>query len=153
MDEEVTIRRLTREDADGVRQLDAQILGRNRSATWDEYLERFLAVSKVSTISLPWAGSQVAEDGGKGVGFILSERQSTGYGLPIGARIVGIAVHPAYRRQGVGTRLITALQEYSRNTGIATIYSLLQANDARDAAFLQACDFQEAAVRVFKRNS
>ena len=43
MNQNTTIRRLRHDDADAVRELDKQILGQDRSHTWDQYVERFLA--------------------------------------------------------------------------------------------------------------
>ena len=69
---EITIRRLSEDDADRVRELDGLILGPDRSGTWDEYVGRFLATSKVSIMSTPTWGSFVAEEDRELVGFILA---------------------------------------------------------------------------------
>jgi ribosomal protein S18 acetylase RimI-like enzyme len=145
----VTVRRLKREDADAVRQLDGLILGADRSATWAEYMERFLAFSKLGTQVLPWSGSQIAEVKEGVVGFLLAERQSAGYGLPPGLRVVAIAVHPEFRQFGIGRKLIDALKADSRRQGIKYIYSIVQDRDERDGAFLAACGFEPAAVKVY----
>lgn len=145
----ITVRRLQRQDADAVRELDATILGEDRSATWDEYIDRFLAFSRLGTQALPWSGSQVAEIDGKITGFLLAERQSSGYGLPPGVRIVAIAVHPDYRNRGVGKRLINGLKADAKRQNIKHIYSVLQDRDERDADFLERCGFSPAKVKVF----
>lgn len=145
---EVTIRRLTDSDADDVRKLDGLILGPDRSGTWDEYVGRFLATSKVSVMSMPTWGSFVAEEDGEVVGFILAERQSAGYGLPPGVRIVAIAVHPEHRRKGIGRLLVQALKNDSKARGVRQIFSALRAEDERDLNFLVSCGFDGANVRV-----
>ncbi len=145
---EVTIRRLTDSDADDVRKLDGLILGPDRSGTWDEYVGRFLASSKVSVMSMPTWGSFVAEEDGELVGFILAERQSAGYGLPPGVRIVAIAVHPEHRRKGIGRLLVQALKNDSKARGVRQIFSALRAEDERDFNFLMSCGFDGANVRV-----
>ena len=145
---EVTIRRLTDSDADDVRKLDGLILGPDRSGTWDEYVGRFLATSKVSVMSMPTWGSFVAEEDGELVGFILAERQSAGYGLPPGVRIVAIAVHPEHRRKGIGRLLVQALKNDSKARGVRQIFSALRAEDERDLNFLVSCGFDGANVRV-----
>lgn len=145
----VTIRRLTRDDAEGVRDLDATILGQDRSSTWAEYVDRFLAFSRLGTQALPWSGSQVAETNGSVVGFLLAERQSSGYGLPPGVRVVALAVHPEFRGQGIGRKLINSLREDSSRQGMKHIYSVLQDQDERDADFLAQCGFKPAPVKVF----
>ena len=135
-------------DADDVRKLDGLILGPDRSGTWDEYVGRFLASSKVSVMSMPTWGSFVAEEDGQLVGFILAERQSAGYGLPPGVRIVAIAVHPEHRRKGIGRLLVQALKNDSKARGIRQIFSALRVEDERDFDFLTSCGFDGANVRV-----
>ena len=137
---EVTIRRLSDSDADEVRKLDGLILGPDRSGTWDEYVGRFLATSKVSVMSMPTWGSFVAEEDGQLVGFILAERQSAGYGLPPGVRIVAIAVHPEHRRKGIGRLLVQALKNDSKARGVSQIFSALRVEDERDFDFLTSAD-------------
>ena len=145
---EITIRRLSEDDADNVRKLDGLILGPDRSGTWDEYIGRFLATSKVSVMSLPTWGSFVAEEDGELVGFILAEQQSAGYGLPPGVRIVAIAVHPEHRRKGIGRLLIQGLKNDTKSRGIGQIFSALRAEDERDLTFLASCGFDGAHVKV-----
>lgn len=145
----VTVRRLQRDDAEAVRELDALILGQDRSSTWAEYIDRFLAFSRLGTQALPWSGSQVAEIEDGVVGFLLAERQSSGYGLPPGVRVVAIAVHPDFRNQGVGRQLVEALREDSKRQNMKHIYSVLQDRDERDAEFLRSCGFEAAPVKVF----
>jgi GNAT superfamily N-acetyltransferase len=145
----IAVRRLRREDAEAVRELDSLILGKDRSSTWAEYVDRFLAFSKLGTLALPWSGSQVAEKGDAVVGFLLAERQSSGYGMPPGVRVVAIAVHPEYRNHGIGRQLVEALKADCKRQGIKNVYSVLQDRDERDADFLMACGFKPAPVRVF----
>ncbi len=145
----ITVRRLQRDDADAVRELDSRILGEDRSSTWAEYIDRFLAFSRLGTQALPWSGSQVAEVEDGVVGFLLAERQSSGYGLPPGVRVVAVAVHPEFRQQGVGRKLLEALKADSRRQGIKHVYSVLQDRDERDAEFLEGCGFKPAPVKVF----
>ena len=151
MRQEATIRRLRHDDADAVRELDRQILGPDRSTTWDQYVERFLAVSNLDSLILPPWGAHVAEADSRIVGFIFAERQSRGYGLPPGARIVAIAVHPDFRREGIARRLMERLCDECRAEGIEEVYSVLRAEDERDQAFLRSAGFDDATIRVFVR--
>ena len=147
------IRQLRQSDSDMVRELDKRILGPDRSQTWATYLERFLEVGELDVLPHPPWGCFVAEQDGELAGFLMSEKQSSGYGLPPGARIVALSVAPEAQRQGVGTRLVNALSEYCREQGIDRIYSILRAEDERDAAFLTACGFETASVKVFSRKT
>ncbi len=145
---EITIRRLSEDDADGVRELDTLILGPDRSNTWNEYVGRFLASSRVSMMSMPTWGSFVAEEDGRLIGFVLAERQSVGYGLPPGARIVAVAVHPEHRQKGIGRRLLQAVKDDCRSRGVRQIFSVLRTEDERDAEFLASCGFDAAEIKV-----
>lgn len=145
----ITVRRLQRDDADAVRELDAAILGQDRSSTWAEYVDRFLAFSRLGTQALPWSGSQVAEIDGRVVGFLLAERQSSGYGLPPGVRMVAIAVHPDFRRLGVGKQLVDALRADAKRQAMKHIYSILQDRDERDADFIIRSGFTPAPLKVY----
>lgn len=143
------IRPLSQSDSAAVRALDEEILGPDRSATWDTYLDRFLAVVEMDSLPFPPWGCFVAEENDQLIGFLFSERQSTVYGLPPGARIVAIAVHPDHRHQDVGTAMVNALIAQCENEGIQQIFAALIAADRRDAKFLRSLGFDGAAVRVF----
>ena len=151
MASDIVIRSMRQDDAGDIRELDRQILGPDRSATWDTYVERFLAVADLEALIMPPWGCHVAEADGRLVSFLLSERQSTGYGLPPGARIVAIAVHPEYRRRRIGQMLVEALAKDCADAGVDQIFSVLLAKDERDAEFLASCGFSDAHVRVLSR--
>ncbi len=143
------IRPLKQSDSEAVRKLDKEILGPDRSATWDLYLERFLEIAEMDALPYPPWGCFVAEENDAVVGFLFSERQSTVYGLPPGARIVAIAVHPDHRHKDVGTAMVNALIAQCENEGIQQVFAALLAADRRDANFLRSLGFDGAAVRVY----
>ena len=149
---EINVRRMQQGDADAVRGLDGQILEGDRSTTWDLLVARYLEVSDLETLILPPWGCHVAEQDGEIAGFILAERQVPVYGLPVGARIVAIGVHPSYRRMGVGRRLVDALVEDCKALGIPEVYSVLRTEDVRDTAFLASCGFGESRVRLLSKD-
>ena len=103
------IRQIRQDDAGAVRTLDASIQGDDRSATWDTYVERLLSIIELDWLQYPPWGCFVAEDESGLVGFLLSERQTTAYGLPPGARIVAMAVELSKRRRGIGPRGLPAI--------------------------------------------
>ncbi len=143
------IRPLSQADAEAVRRLDEKILGPDRSATWNTYIDRFLAIVEMEALPYPPWGCFVAEEDDRLIGFLFSERQSTVYGLPPGARIVAIAVHPDHRHKNVGTALVNSLMAQCENEGIEQVFAALLAYDRRDAKFLRSLGFDGAAVRVF----
>ena len=149
---DVAIRRMQQGDADAVRELDGQILEGDRSTTWDLLVQRYLEVSDLETLILPPWGCHVGEHDGEIVAFILAERQVPVYGLPAGARIVAMAVHPNMRRMGLGKQLVDALVEDCAALGIEEVYSVLRSEDERDAAFLASCGFSESRVRLLSKD-
>ena len=150
----IEIRELQQGDADSVLSLDQEIRGPDRSLTWDQYVGRVLEIMALDSLEYaPW-GCFVAVDAerdGEIVAFLMSERQSSTYGLPPGVRIVAMAVHPDYRRMGIGSRLIDALTEKAKTDNIESIFSVLLDEDERDAAFLARNGFSGAHFKVYTK--
>ncbi len=151
--ENVTVRPLTAGDAAAVRRLDRLILGRDRSSSWDAHVERFLDIAGVSTLPESPFGSHLAEWQGEVVGFVLSELQSGEYGLPQGAWIIAVGVHPEMRRAGVGKALVEALVAQCKAQGVDEIYAVVRPGDDRIAEFLRSCGMQQSRVSVFGRRA
>ncbi len=150
----IEIRELQQGDADSVLSLDQEIRGPDRSLTWDQYVGRVLEIMALDSLEYaPW-GCFVAVDAerdGEIVAFLMSERQSSTYGLPPGVRIVAMAVHPDYRRMGIGSRLVDALTEKAKTDKIESIFSVLLDEDERDAAFLARNGFSGAHFKVYTK--
>ena len=136
------IRQIRQDDAGAVRALDASIQGDDRSATWDTYVERLLSIIELDWLQYPPWGC---------FGFLLSERQTTAYGLPPGARIVAMAVELSKRRRGIGRQLIEALEVQARKEGIEQIYSVLLAQDERDSRFLETSGFNASDLKIYAK--
>ena len=145
------IRQIRQDDAAAVRALDASIQGDGRSATRDTYVERLLSIIELDWLQYPPWGCFVAEDESGLVGFLLSERQATAYGLPPGARIVAMAVEPSKRRLGIGRQLVEALEVQARTEGIEQIYSVLLAEDERDSKFLESSGFNASELKIYAK--
>ena len=145
------IRQIRQDDAAAVRALDASIQGDDRSATWDTYVERLLSIIELDWLQYPPWGCFVAEDESGLVGFLLSERQTTAYGLPPGARIVAMAVEPSKRRLGIGRQLVDALEAQARSEGIVQIYSVLLAEDERDSSFVEKWGFSASELKIYAK--
>ena len=150
----IEIRELRQGDAESVLLLDQEIRGPDRSLTWDQYVGRVLEVIALDSLEYaPW-GCFVAVDEENDhdiVAFLMSERQSSTYGLPPGVRIVAMAVHPDYRRMGIGSRLVEALTNKAKADGIGTMFSVLLDEDERDAAFLARNGFSNAHFTVYTK--
>lgn len=148
---DINIRPIRQTDAGAVRTLDSSIQGSDRSATWDSYVARLLAIIELDWLQYPPWGCYAAEDESGLVGFLLAERQTTAYGLPPGARIVAMAVAPHMRRSGIGKRLVQALEWQARKEGIHQIYSVLLAEDDRDSKFLESAGFNASDLKVYSK--
>lgn len=150
----IEIRELQQGDADNVLALDQSIRGPDRSLTWDQYVGRVLEIVALDSLEYaPW-GCFVAVDSGKNdevIAFLMSERQTASYGLPPGVRIVAMAVHPDYRRQGLGSRLVAALTQKAKSEGVSNMFSVLLDKDERDASFLEHNGFSSAHLKVFTK--
>lgn len=147
----IAIRPIRQTDSEAVRSLDSRIQGDDRSATWDTYVERLLSIIELDWLQYPPWGCFVAEDESGLVGFLLSERQTTAYGLPPGARIVAMAVDPSKRRAGIGKQLVGALEDQARSEGIDQIYSVLLAEDDRDSLFLESAGFNASDLKIYSK--
>ncbi len=145
------VRQIRQDDAEAVRALDASIQGDVRSMTWGTYVERLLSIIELDWLQYPPWGCFVAEDESGLVGFLLSERQTTAYGLPPGARIVAMAVEPSKQRSGIGGQLIEALEAQAREEGIEQVYSVLLAEDDRDSRFLASSGFNTSDLKIYAK--
>jgi len=147
----IDIRPIRQTDSEAVRSLDLRIQGDDRSATWNTYVERLLSIIELDWLQYtPW-GCFVAEDESGLVGFLLSERQATAYGLPPGARIVAMTVDPSKRRAGIGKQLVGALEDQARGEGIDQIYSVPLAEDDRDSLFLESAGFNASDLKIYSK--
>ena len=147
----MNVRQLVVGDIEAVESLDHAIRGPDRSSTWNVYIDRVLRSGYLDALPHPPWGCFVAVDGEEMIGFVVAERQMPTYGLPPGARIVALAVDPAYRRRGVGKALVGKLVEECRKSGLDNIYSILMDEDERDASFLESAGFGPANFKVFSR--
>ena len=108
-------------DLDAVVQLDKHIFGEARH----DYFTRRLASLDVSgppghTIAL------VAEEGNALVGFVMGTLTTGEFGFTeVTALVDSIAVHPAWRRRGIGRQLANALVAESAARGARDVYTLV----------------------------
>ena len=150
----IAIRELQQGDAETVLALDQEIRGPDRSTTWDQYVGRVLEIIALDSLEYaPWGCFVAVDDDrdGETVGFLMSERQTASYGLPPGVRVVAMAVHPDYRRRGIGSLLISALTEKAKSEGVTNMFSVLLDEDERDASFLERNGFSGARFKVFTK--
>ena len=109
------IRRLAPKDLDAVVAMDAAIMGRSRRA----YYERRLRIA----LQEPGLHVQFAADGPKGLlGYVLARRLHGQFGRPAPAfRLEMIAVRAASQGNGIGTRLMQALEREAEQQRVQEI--------------------------------
>ena len=121
----VTIRQAKPEDATAIQRLNQEGLG------YDYPLEKTRALLEL------FSGREdqcvlVAElDGELVIGYIHLEDYQTLYFDPM-KNVLGIAVLPAFRRTGVATKLLTAGEQWAKETGASGIR--LNSGSAREGA-------------------
>jgi len=89
-----------------------------------------------------------AELKGQVVGYLVAEDH------PAGFYIIRLAVDPACRRRGYGTRLIAAAEEVLREQGIHVIAALIEPDNAASLALFRKAGYAEMKVHYLsKRDS
>jgi len=105
----INIRRCMISDAHRIYELSMKELGYKFSEEQVEANVRRL-------IGIPTNLILVAESGDEVVGFIHAVSHEPVYAPPM-KNILGLAVDPAFRKQGLGRQLVEAIEEWARETG------------------------------------
>ena len=85
--------------------------------------------------------------------YVLLCREDTviGYGAfwqaADNADITNIAVHPAYRKQGLGKKILTKLLEEAKKNGIKEIYLEVRVSNIAAQALYASCGFENVGMR------
>ena len=135
----VRIRNLVSRDSRAVKKIERIIV--------DEYLTYLKETGEEDVIE-PWITPQyfnhyvrahvsyVAEIASKLVGFILVQRTSFVHGVERELWLEYIAVDPASRRKGIGTKLMSAVSEFGKTHDISLLYTALNPNNKESIKFL-----------------
>ena len=110
---DLVIRPATQQDAAAICQLNRESLGYTYTEAQTAYQLSALLVHSDHKIL-------IAELNGKVLGYIHGCNYDSLYNRPL-KNLVGVAVGSAYRRMGIGTRLLDALEEWGQKTGAAGI--------------------------------
>src|SRR5256714_14390711 len=119
---DVNIRPVTELDIESICKIDERITGKYRPDVWEDRVIYYLRRDPDS--------SQVAEAGGRVVGFMLGEVRGGEFGLeePTGW-VEFFGVDPSSREKSVGRRLIEALLGHFRSKGAHVPRTLGPAGD------------------------
>src|SRR3989454_12740510 len=152
----VRIRKLAARDYRAVKKIERIIV--------EEYVRYLRETGEEDTI-VPWItpeyfnhyvraqASYVAEIRRKLVGFILVQPTSFVHSAKRELWLEYIAVRPAIRRKGIGTKLMSTVIEYANTHDISFLYTTLNPNNRESIQFLtmlgfEVKDWKEATRRL-----
>ena len=92
--------------------------------------------------------SFVAEVNNQVVGFILARHAYIGRPVVEVCLIQGLSIHPLHQGQDIEARLVDALTERSKPTGIKNVRVILSVSDPRMEEFFSRLNFHRAPVIV-----
>jgi predicted N-acetyltransferase YhbS len=143
-----TIRDLRPDDLEAVVELDQHVFGEPRKA----YVARRLASLHASDQAMHTIGL-VAEDRGTLVGFVMGTLTTGEFGfVEVTALVDSVAVHPAWRRRGIGQQLTNAFVAESAARGAQEVYTLVNWNSWDMLKFFDSMGFGLAqTVPLHKR--
>ena len=139
----VRIRPLDELDISGIVRIDEKISGIYRPDVWETRVMYY-------TRRDPGA-SQVAEAGGKVVGFMLGDLRAGEFGLeePSGW-IERFGIDPDFRGQDLGRRMFAAIRAHFESRGATSVRTLVDTTDGGVAGFLKAIGFTPAPLQALE---
>jgi len=142
--DDVRVRPLNELDIEAVTRIDERITGRYRPDVWEQRVAYYIRRDPES--------SQVAELGGKVVGFMLGEVRGGEFGLeePTGW-LEFFGVDPDARGRDIGRRLVDALLAHFRSEGAHIARTMVATRDEDIAGFLTAMGFAPAPVSALEK--
>jgi ribosomal protein S18 acetylase RimI-like enzyme len=143
---QVRIRPLREADIEAIIDIDAVITGEEKAGFWRGLLTLYEPPSggseeesggkdEVSGAARTTYLCEVAESGGRVVGFVLGDVQAWQFGIPRCGRIIAIGVHPDHRRLGVASRLARELLEAFRKMNLPLVQCLVRPGDPLGGLF------------------
>lgn len=131
-----TVRAIRASDLESVVALDARVFGEPRRGYFERRLAALAGATQANHIGL------VAEEDGVLVGFVLGTLTSGEFGFTADAALVdSIAVHPDWRRRGIGRQLAEALFAQAAARGAREVYTLVNWNSWDMLKFFDATGF------------
>ena len=134
--DDIRIRRLTAEDAEGIGKIDEAIT--KISGKFD--LERFIAEQAQRNDD----ASFVAEHEGRVVGFMMGFITTGNFGVERCAWIGMLGVEPKYMDHGIGKRLADAIFGLCRERGIRDIFTSVRWDSTDLLSFFKALGFDRS---------
>ncbi len=138
------IRPVTELDIESICKIDERITGRYRPDVWEDRVIYYIRRDPDS--------SQVAEQGGAVVGFMLGEVRGGEFGLeePTGW-VEFFGVDPRARGKGIGRALIEALFAGFKRRGAHVARTMVAKSDTEIDAFIRRMGFAPAPVSTLEK--
>ncbi len=130
----ITIRPMEVEDISDVMEIDRKTTGLQRAVTYRDQVNVYLG----GELSL----SYVAEVDDKVVGFMMGRIRNLRHGIYEGAWLEMVGVDPAYKRRGVGKRLLEAFQEGCQRKSAKVIHIVVDSADPEIKPFVESFGFR-----------
>jgi len=141
--EQVRIRPLNELDIARIVSIDERLTGVYRPEVWERRIMYYLRRDPEA--------SQVAELGGKVVGFMLADIRGGEFGLEEpGGWIERFGVDPDFQGRSLGRKLFEAVVEHLKQQGAKTVRTLVEKNDSDLASFLRALGFNDAPLAALE---
>lgn len=131
-----TVRVIRASDLESVVALDARVFGEPRQGYFEQRLAALASATQAHHIGI------VAEEDSVLVGFVLGTLTSGEFGFAAGSALVdSIAVHPDWRRRGIGRQLAEAFFAEAAARGAHEVYTLVNWNSWDMLKFFDAAGF------------
>ncbi len=141
--EQIRIRSLNELDVARIVSIDERLTGVYRPEVWEKRIMYYLRRDPDAC--------QVAEMGGKLVGFMLSDLRGGEFGLEETCGwIERFGVDPDFRGRSIGRRLFEAVVEHMKRRGATAMRTLVEKSDSDLASFLRALGFRDAPLTALE---
>jgi ribosomal protein S18 acetylase RimI-like enzyme len=141
--EQIRIRSLTELDVARIVAIDERLTGVYRPEVWERRIMYYLRRDPDAC--------QVAEMGGKVVGFMLSDLRGGEFGLEeTSGWVERFGVDPDFQGRSIGRRLFEAVVEHMKGQGATAMRTLVERGDSDLASFLRAVGFEDAPLTALE---
>ena len=138
----ISVRRMTEADIQRVKEIDRELAGPGRIASWPLRIESHWWVYQ-------GLSNYVAEVDGEVVGFLLGDIRGAAFGTEASGWIDIIGVSPRCQGRGIGRSLVEAFSEECRREGMKV--RVILAGNRRLAQFLKSMGFSRGRLVCFER--
>jgi len=129
---DIVVRPARLADLDPVIAIDKTVTGLEKRDYWRSVFRRYAGNGQSGRQFL------VADAGGRVAGFVIGEVRDWEFGSPPCGWVFGIDVRPDMRLAGVGARMLTAICERFRRSGVQTVRTMLARDNTLVLSFFRS---------------